>query len=374
MEEKFNFEEEIEEEIIEEIVEKTLPFDVNSIKVSNKVISLESLIKRLKYDEIDLTPEFQRNPDLWNRTKMSRLIESIILRLPLPIFYFDVSDNSKWVVIDGLQRLSTLKKFIIDKKLTLGNLEFLVQLNGKKYDNLDRSMQRVIEETQINTYQIEPQTPKEVRYSIFNRINTGGLILNPQEIRQALNQKNRGIEYLKEIVKIKTQRMLDRELVLRYFAFRLVSYEDFYKQGIGLSKFLDNTMEKIDSEDFNEQIFEGLKLELLESLKFLIKIFEIDTLFNKKIADKTKTATLNRSLFEVWTVLVSMQNDEEKRKILEKKELLKEKYKKLLQDQEFNDSITKGTNDKKAVYNRFKRLESLLEEIKNVEEDRSKEF
>lgn len=384
MEEKFNFEEEIEEEIIEEeIVEKTLPFDVNSIKVSNKVISLESLIKRLKYDEIDLTPEFQRNPDLWNRTKMSRLIESIILRLPLPIFYFDVSNNSKWVVIDGLQRLSTLKKFIIDKKLTLGNLEFLVQLNGKKYDDLDRSMQRVIEETQINTYQIEPQTPKEVRYSIFNRINTGGLILNPQEIRQALNQKNRGIEYLKEIVedsifkeivKIKTQRMLDRELVLRYFAFRLVSYEDFYKQGIGLSKFLDNTMEKIDSKDFNEQIFEGLKLELLESLKFLIKIFEIDTLFNKKIADKTKTATLNRSLFEVWTVLVSMQNDEEKRKILEKKELLKEKYKKLLQDQEFNDSITKGTNDKKAVYNRFKRLESLLEEIKNVEEDRSKEF
>ena len=53
---------------------------------------------------------------------------------------------------------------------------------------------------------------------------------------------------------------------------------------------------------------------------------------------------------------------------------MKEKYKKLLQDQEFNDSITKGTNDKKAVYNRFKRLESLLEEIKNVEEDRSKEF
>ena len=83
--------------------------------MSNQVIALESLVRRLKYNEIDLTPEFQRNPDLWNRTKMSRLIESIILRLPLPIFYFDVSNNNKWVVIDGLQRLSTLKKFIVDK-------------------------------------------------------------------------------------------------------------------------------------------------------------------------------------------------------------------------------------------------------------------
>ena len=111
MEENINFEEELEtEEIEEELKEKSLPFDVNSIKVSNQVIALESLVRRLKYNEIDLTPEFQRNPDLWNRTKMSRLIESIILRLPLPIFYFDVSNNNKWVVIDGLQRLSTLKK------------------------------------------------------------------------------------------------------------------------------------------------------------------------------------------------------------------------------------------------------------------------
>lgn len=352
------------------------PFDIKSIKVSNKVISLESLIKRLKFEEIDLTPEFQRNPDLWDRKKMSRLVESIILRLPLPIFYFDVSDDNKWIVIDGLQRLSTFKKFIVEDKLRLSNLEFLTELNGKKYSELGRSIERIIEETQINTYQIEPQTPKEVRYSIFNRINTGGLTLNSQEIRQALNQKNNGVRYLKEIVeddifkeivKIKTQRMLDRELVLRYIAFKLNSYEEFYKKEIELSKFLDKTMELIDQEDFTEEQFNRLKEEFFESLKFLSIIFEVGTLFNKKIVDETKTATLNRSLFEIWTVLISNLTNEEKEKIYKNRELLKKKYKELLRSVEFEEAVTKGTNSRKSVKTRFEKLSFLLEEIKNVE-------
>lgn len=374
--EEIEFEKEIETDIIDEEEGKIIkPFDTKSIKVSNKIISLESLVKRLKHNEIDLTPEFQRNGDLWDRTKMSRLIESIILRLPLPIFYFDVSDDSKWIVIDGLQRLSTIKKFIVDKKLRLGNLEFLPELNGKKYDELERSIERIIEETQINTYQIEPQTPKEVRYSIFNRINTGGLTLNSQEIRQALNQKNNGVQYLKEItedkvfkdiVKIRTRRMLDRELVLRYIAFKLCPYKEFYEKKIVLSTFLDKTMEKIDSKDFTKEKFEELKNDLLNNLKFLSTLFDKDMLFNKRLVDKSKTATLNRSLFEVWTVLISNLTENEKQNIYENKELLTEKYKELLTEEEFEDSITKGTNNRKSVFTRFEKLNSLLEEIKNV--------
>ncbi|MGF6907111.1 DUF262 domain-containing protein [Fusobacterium sp. PH5-44] len=148
-------------------IESVEPFDPKNIRISTAVISLESLVKRLEHEEIDLSPDFQRNRDLWDNTRMSRLIESIILRLPLPIFYFDVSDDSKWIVIDGLQRLSTIHKFIVSKTLKLKNLEFLTNLNGKAYKDLDRSIQRIIDETQINTYQIEPQTPKEVKYSIL---------------------------------------------------------------------------------------------------------------------------------------------------------------------------------------------------------------
>lgn len=372
-----NFKELESEEELEENGEKNIikPFDTKSIKISNAVISLESLVKRLTFDEIDLNPDFQRNSDLWNRTKMSRLIESIILRLPLPIFYFDVSNSDKWIVIDGLQRLSTIKKFIVDKKLKLNNLEFLTDLNGKGYDDLGRSIQRIIEETQINTYQMEPQTPKEVRYSIFNRINTGGLSLNPQEIRQALNQKNNGVKFLREIVEeetfkeivgITSKRMIDRELVLRYLAFKICPYEDFYNKGITLSTFLDETMEYIDSEIFTIEKFNEMKNELLKNLKFLNCLFDKEILFNKKMIDEKKTATLNRSLFEIWTVLISYLTDAEKENILNNKNILHFKYKELLNTQSFEDSITKGTNDRKSVLERFRQLDSLLKEIVNV--------
>ena len=171
--------------------EREQPFSTKDIKVTPAPLLITNIVNRLKHNEIDLMPDFQRSGDLWNRPKMSRLIESILLRLPLPIFYFDVSDQDKWVVIDGLQRLSAIKKFIVDDNLKLGSLEFLKELDNKRYSELGRSYQRIIEETQILTYQVEAQTPKEVKYSIFNRINTGGLSLNLQEVRQALNQKGK---------------------------------------------------------------------------------------------------------------------------------------------------------------------------------------
>jgi uncharacterized protein with ParB-like and HNH nuclease domain len=195
----------------------TKPFSTKDIKITSAAILLPSLINRLKHDEIGI-PEFQRNADLWTPTVMSRLIESILLKLPLPVFYFDASDPEKWQVIDGLQRLSAIRRFFVDKNLKLKKLQFLSELDGKGYDDLERGFQRTIDETSFLTYQIEAQTPKEVRYSIFNRINTGGTPLNAQEIRQALNQ-GAGLEFLKDvcenevfkkIVGVDSKRMLDR--------------------------------------------------------------------------------------------------------------------------------------------------------------------
>ncbi len=347
------------------------PFSTKDININNRVLALSSLVDRLKHNEIDLNPEFQRNSYLWDKTKMSRLVESILLKLPLPIFYFDVSNPDKWIVVDGLQRLSTIEKFIVDKKLVLHNLEFLDELNGKSYDDLDRSFKRVIDETQINTYQIEAQTPKKVRYSIFHRINTGGLSLNAQEIRQALNQEGKGVAFLKEIVEdeiykrvvgLKSNRMLDRELVLRFIAFKLPTYLGFKFNTMG--EFLDDSMENLDNIT-DDKIFKSLKEQFLDTLQFSEKILGTGHRFSRSIANDSPIKTLNQSLFDVVTVAFSQIEDKEL--FLEKKEIFLDKFLKELSngESEFTIAITKGTSGKKAIETRFEIMNSLIKEVMN---------
>lgn len=349
----------------------TNPFSTKDIAINNRIVVLPSLVTKLTHEEIDLNPEFQRNEDLWNRTRMSRLIESILLKLPLPVFYFDVSNPEKWIVVDGLQRLSSIKKFMVDKKLKLHNLEFLSELNGKSYDDLDRNLKRVIEDTQLITYQIEAQTPKKVRYSIFHRINTGGLVLNAQEIRQALNQGGQGVQFLKDIaedkvfktiVGLKSNRMSDRELVLRFIAFKLPTYQEFSFNNMG--EFLDDSMDKLDKIG-NKDLFRKLKEEFLDTLKFSENVLGEGHRFSRSIADEQKTNSLNRSLFDVITVCLS--NIENKEKFLERKHLFLEKFLMLLKDEqsEFTDAITRGTSGKGAVETRFKIMNELIREVLN---------
>jgi len=369
----------IEEDIEREDTQKTIenngditnPFSTKDIRITHATIALSSIINRLENDEIDLNPDFQRNSDLWGRKQMSRLIESILLKLPLPVLYFDVSEPDKWLVVDGLQRLSTLKKFIVDKKLVLKDLEFLTSLDGSNYDKLDRSFKRIIDETQIITYQIEAQTPKEVRYSIFNRINTGGLSLNPQETRQALNQKGKGITFLQEvtentifkrIVGVSSKRMLDRELALRFVAFKLAGYENFNSNK--MKDFLDKAMDKLDSIE-DQEVINILKNNLLETLEFSEKILGKNHRFSRAIADSNKTRTLNRSLFDVISICFSEISD--RNKFLTNKNLFLEEFKKLLLDEQgdFLRTITEGTSDKNAIETRFEIMNKLIEKVMN---------
>jgi hypothetical protein len=100
---------------------------------------MDLLLNRIRHNELDLAPDFQRKAGIWKEDARSRLIESMLIRIPLPAFYMDATNEDSWLVVDGLQRLTTLKQFVIDKSLTLKGLDFLKFLEGKAYDELSRS-------------------------------------------------------------------------------------------------------------------------------------------------------------------------------------------------------------------------------------------
>lgn len=338
------------------------PFKTKDVRVTNAPLLLPSLIKRFEEKAI-IIPEFQRKENLWTLNQMSRLIESILLKLPLPIFYFDVSDPDKWLVVDGLQRLSTMDRFFTKKDFKLRNLEFLTDFDGKGYDDFDRSTKRVIDETTFITYQIEAQTPKEVRYSIFNRINTGGLRLTPQEIRQALNQVGKGVQFLskiveakefKNIVGISNKRMRGQELALRFIAFEILEDDKFKSMG----NFLDRAMEELDKKD--EEYLKGLEIKLIDVLKFSEEILGKNHKFSRSIVPSNKIKSVNLSLFDSLTVCFNEIEDKDLFK--KNKDYFVNEFKILLEDEssEFSESITKGTSGKSQKETRFRVIRELI--------------
>ncbi len=163
--------EEVEQEHNEDVI-TIIPFDPNDIAVNTPSLNMGDIINRLEHGEIKLNSEFQRSPNLWNATKKSRFIESILLKLPVPAFYFVSDGNGSWEIIDGLQRISTIKSFVIDKKLELENLEFLKEYNKCKFEDLPRTLQRRIKTFSITANILGKGTPDVVKYNIFNRINS----------------------------------------------------------------------------------------------------------------------------------------------------------------------------------------------------------
>lgn len=158
------------------------PFDPSKIRVETKNTQMDALIKRIKRDEVDLSPDFQRGTMVWTPQTQSRLIESMLIRIPLPAFYMDATDDDRWLVVDGLQRLNTIKQFVVTQEMCLTGLEFLTEYNGKYFGELPRSLQRRIEETDIVIYQIQPGTPHRVKFDIFRRIvSTGRNLTHPTQ-------------------------------------------------------------------------------------------------------------------------------------------------------------------------------------------------
>lgn len=345
----------------------TKPFDPTLIRVESKTLSVDLLLTRIKEGEINLSPSFQRMADIWSPTAQSRLVESLLIRIPLPAFYMDATDENSWLVVDGLQRLTALKKFVIDKQLALIGLEFLTQLNGSRFDELPRFLKRRINETQITVFLIEKGTPPDVKFNIFKRINTGGLPLSPQEIRHALNQGQvttlladlaSSEEFLAATDRgINSKRMVDRECVLRFIAFTLTPPTDY--KTADFDSFLNAAMIEINHAPRNR--LERLTRQFCNAMKAAHHIFDRQA-FRKISAGRTGRSLINKALFETWSVNLAALSEDEVARLVARKDIVLEKFCALLLERDFEASISQGTGDPSRVRTRFSSIQKLIQQ------------
>jgi Protein of unknown function DUF262 len=343
------------------------PWNPEHIRVSTKNFSIRNVLDLIEERSLELAPDFQRNR-VWKSQQKSRLIESILLQIPLPAFYFAEDREGMYRVVDGLQRLSTVKEFVGDGTtgtFSLTGLEYLENAKGKYFSELPTPWRRRIYNTQINVHVIDPTTPAAVKYDIFKRINTGGSPLNHQEIRHCMS-KQRSRDFLKRCTHLPEfdratggtlrdhVRMNDREMALRFCAFSLLGENAYPEPRFrAMDPFLEHTTGLLD----NEQETSDAQLdELAERFRVaMVNSYEIfgDHAFRKWPYGTEWLSPINRPLFEIWSVVLSRYTAADV--VARKNDIMRVAREWMTNDQDYIAAITSSTGDPRKVRYRFDR-------------------
>lgn len=341
------------------------PWDPDSIRVDPKMFSLKNVYDWIQDGTIDVAPDFQRN-FVWTEIQQTKLIESLLLRIPLPTFYFASDDDGLLKVVDGVQRLTTIRDFIGNQfALSKKGLQYLKQVSGKRFDDLEQNWKRRIFQTQLVTNIIESSTKPEVQFEIFQRINTGGSPLNAQEIRHCIMKKDvrdllkrmasdpEFCRLLPESLRQHT-RMIDREMVLKFLAFMQPNAISEYISGGQMEAFLMEASKRLGSMSSEQR-------GLLEQsfTKAMINAFEVfgEEAFRRPSGDG-RTKPLNRSLFESWSVALVPYSVESLRSA---RDAIVQAFHKELQDQSYLDAISIATANSERVRRRFEVAAQILQ-------------
>jgi len=363
---------------LEDYIEESNEFDLfNSAVVWGMDWTTETIASQLEKGNIDINPKFQRR-DAWTQEEKSRLIESLILGLPVPtIILAEMKDKkNSFVVIDGKQRLLSIKQFCSKKeeftKLRLKKMEVLSELDGKTMQDLadDSKYDRFLtafENATIRTIVIKNWPNEQFLYSVFLRLNTGSKPLSPQELRQALHP-GMFLDFLddataesKEMMRVlrnikADSRMRDIELALRYYGY-LYNRKNYNGN---LREFLDDTCKKMNDIWEKEQSKIKMQFEELEkSINFSFDIFGQKQAFSKWENGEYNNR-FNRALFEVFTFYFSDANV----RYNLNKEQFEQGFRKICEtDSYFMDSISNTTKELKRVEKRFSTIERLIDKI-----------
>lgn len=343
------------------------PWNPEEIRIHTRNFSLRNILDMVNERELDLTPDFQRL-FTWKEKQQCGLIESLLLGIPLPSFYFDQDHQGYLQVVDGVQRITTIHRFTRDE-FPLSNLTYLKNLEGKLFSQLELPLRRRLHQSQFVVHVIDPQTPYKVKFDIFRRINTGGEPLNAQEIRHCMS-KDQSRRFLQSLANSDEfleataysmenhVRMADREVVLRVLAFQLLSPEDYTEAG-SLDVFLGKATQSLDNT--TEERLQQLESYFKNGMQNAFMLFGEHTFRKWPTYPLTRKAPINRALCEVWGNILSSYTRETLLK--HKEEIISRSRDMMTNDYTFINSISGSTG---AIYNvrtRFNKIHNLISEI-----------
>ncbi len=332
------------------------PLDAMLIRNENRTVY--DVIRRIDEGRYIMGPDFQRD-FIWDRDKQSKLIESVIMRIPLPVFYLAEDEQGRMVVVDGLQRLTTFHRFVNNKHRL--QLPARPELHGKRFHDLAPKLQNRVEDCNLTLYIIDSKAPDQARLDIFDRVNSG-VPLTRQQMRNCLYM-GPGTQFLKEEAQtdifreatggsLRTNTMRDREFVNRFCAFQILEL-DGYRD---MDEFLANSLKKMNTET---ESLPALSVQFRATLTNNLHLFGKHA-FRKHARNDEDRNVLNASLWDVMSTTLSHYSPQ---LVEERSDALRDAFYRLLDDDDFQYSITYATSSVKQVRYRFGRTKAMFEDV-----------
>lgn len=353
----------------EQFVSRKPGYGPKDIIVNSDSYSVSDLLRMVELGDIEIAPRFQRH-FVWDKTRQSRLIESIFLGLPLPAIYLSEYDDGRMTIVDGLQRISTIRDFE-KNELRLCNMEYFDFFNGKSFQELNLSdlQRRRFYRTQITCFKIDYRSPSQLKYDLFRRLNTGGKALNDQEIRNclsrsavqdALYQMISSSEFKKATCgSIKDTRMAAQESALRFICFYNLYMDSVKLEGYdgNMSHTLDLCVEKMNEASKSE--LDNYVTLFRDSMNTAYDLFG-EYSFRKVKSDylSARKSSINKSLLLAIVVLLAANDEYRNQKRVTN--LTAELANMLEQDKYFSDAISWSTSSKSNIRYVFECLKTKL--------------
>ncbi len=335
-------------------------YPIDTVLIRNETRTVFDILRRIEKGSFVMDPDFQRD-FIWPPDKQSKLIESVLMRIPLPVFYLAEDEDGRMIVVDGLQRLSTFQRFHNDK-LPL-KLPEQTELNGRLFCDLSPKLQNRIEDCNLILYIIDAKVPEQARLDIFERVNSG-VPLTRQQMRNCLYMGSATCflkaEASTEIFlkatgrSLQSSTMRDREFVNRFCAFQLLSLDDYRGD---MDVFLALALKKMNN--LSPKALKQLSAEFRTSLINNHNVFK-EHAFRKHKSPADRRSVLNASMWDVMSTGLSRHSEH----IVEARaEALRATFYPLMNNKEFTTAITYGPNDARKVHFRFAAAKAIFEEV-----------